>query len=306
MGKQTSSSSTANAPPPQLSSKTSEFNSSLNFLKSLKEIKSNTQIIPSGTGAAIATAEVLPSGAVTTASAIKSSLLNKTIKYYKQPILSITDIESPPVTVYTPTSPNIQPSIADVKLPTYQQCAPVNTNNKLLPPQPPYGCLKNGKLPTYRTYTRKHQQTLPTAAPKPPIDNLPLTPLQQKMFEFKSKSTQPTKLNPKTPKPTHQKRTIRRTYFVGKSKLKNNLAVLISNKTIRNHFLKNHQEILKTPIGEIKKYLIQKGFIRVGTIAPTDVLRKMYESARCICGEIENHNSDNLLYNFMRGDLGPP
>jgi len=29
------------------------------------------------------------------------------------------------------------------------------------------------------------------------------------------------------------------------------------------------------------------------------VLRKMYESALLICGEVKNHNPDNILYNFF-------
>ena len=31
------------------------------------------------------------------------------------------------------------------------------------------------------------------------------------------------------------------------------------------------------------------------------VLRKMYESAVMICGEVQNHNPDNLLYNYLNG-----
>ena len=50
---------------------------------------------------------------------------------------------------------------------------------------------------------------------------------------------------------------------------------------------------------EIKKYLIKRGFIRVGTSAPNDVLRKMYETSNMVCGEIENHNADNLLFNYL-------
>jgi hypothetical protein len=45
--------------------------------------------------------------------------------------------------------------------------------------------------------------------------------------------------------------------------------------------------------------LVKRGLIRVGSITPVDVLRKMYESAVMMCGEVHNHNPDNLLYNFM-------
>jgi hypothetical protein len=99
-----------------------------------------------------------------------------------------------------------------------------------------------------------------------------------------------------------QRKTIRRTYQVGKSKRAPKVAVLISNKTIRKNVLTKTHLLHQVPIHDVKKYLVKKGFIRVGTPAPTDVLRKMYESALLMCGEIENHNPDNLLYNYMHAD----
>ena len=53
------------------------------------------------------------------------------------------------------------------------------------------------------------------------------------------------------------------------------------------------------PIQEVRSYLVKKGFIKVGSSSPIDVLRKMYETARLMCGEMENHNPDNLLYNYF-------
>jgi uncharacterized membrane-anchored protein len=73
----------------------------------------------------------------------------------------------------------------------------------------------------------------------------------------------------------------------------------VSNKTIRNRVTEKTHEIRQKPMEEVKRFLINKGFVRVGTSAPNDVLRKMYESAQLICGEIQNHNPENLLFNFM-------
>ena len=49
----------------------------------------------------------------------------------------------------------------------------------------------------------------------------------------------------------------------------------------------------------IFQYLVKKGFIKVGSSSPNDVLRKMFETAKMMCGEMENHNPDNLLYNYF-------
>jgi hypothetical protein len=96
-----------------------------------------------------------------------------------------------------------------------------------------------------------------------------------------------------------RKKTIRRTYKIGKSKIMPKISVLVSNKTIRNQILTKNQLLKQTSIQDIKRYLIKHGLIRVGSTTPNDVLRKMYESAQMVCGEIHNHNPDNLLYNFI-------
>jgi len=106
---------------------------------------------------------------------------------------------------------------------------------------------------------------------------------------------------PKMPKLKYlkQKRTLKRTYHVGKSKVFPKVAVLVSNKTIRNNITTKKQLLNQTPIEEIRKFLLKKGFIKVGSTSPNDVLRKMYESVVLISGDVTNHNPDNLLYNFF-------
>lgn len=96
-----------------------------------------------------------------------------------------------------------------------------------------------------------------------------------------------------------RKKTYKRTYKVGKSSVFPRVSVLVSNKTIRKQVANKKQLLKQTSMPEIKKFLMKRGFIKVGSTAPNDVLRKMYESATLICGEIQNHNPDNLLYNFM-------
>jgi len=178
-------------------------------------------------------------------------------------------------------------------------------------PQPSYGCLKNGKLPTYRNYRNITQRNLiqqPSTLPSSmifergdPISNQTInntivkSELKQTMDLIHNKqSTEPKRM--KYPK---QRRMVRRTFKLGKSKRFPTVSVLVSNKTLRSQITTKSHLLKQTPIDDVRRFLVKKGFIKVGSSAPNDVLRKMYESATMICGEIQNHNPDNLLYNFL-------
>ena len=185
----------------------------------------------------------------------------------------------------------------------------VNINTSIQP-LPKYGCLKNGLLPTYRSLmnqTRKHlpdmvgggdTSTTNTNLPTPTSNTNELVQkaIQHEQVQTKLNNIQKNKLKYKKKK---QKKTIRRTFKTGRSKIMPKVSVLVSNKTIRNNISTKTLLMKQIPIYEIRKYLIKHGFIRVGSATPNDVLRKMYESAMLICGEIQNHNPDNLLYNFL-------
>jgi hypothetical protein len=96
-----------------------------------------------------------------------------------------------------------------------------------------------------------------------------------------------------------RKKTTRRTYKIGRSKILPKVSVLVSNKTIRNNITTKAQLLKQVPLHEMRRFLIKHGFIRVGSTTPSDVIRKMYETSMLMCGEIQNHNPDNLLYNFI-------
>jgi len=104
------------------------------------------------------------------------------------------------------------------------------------------------------------------------------------------------------PKPKHRKKTIRRTYKVGRSHMAPKVSILVSNKTIRNNVSTKKQLLKQTPIQTIKSHLIKRGCIKVGSTTPNDVLRKMYEDIELICGDVQNHNPDNLLFNFLNSN----
>lgn len=202
---------------------------------------------------------------------------------------------------------------------------PIITNNPIQLASPKYGCLKNGSLPTYRNFMNTTQKKYPELTMVGGDNTQPQTQSQtqikptnventteqsaiekrinesldrvntmqqtaDKLRELKRKSR---------PKINKRKRTVRRTYKIGKSKVFPRVSVLVSNKTLRNTISTKSQLLKQTPITEVKKFLIKRGFIKVGSTAPNDILRKMYESATLICGEVQNHNPDNLLYNFL-------
>lgn len=96
-----------------------------------------------------------------------------------------------------------------------------------------------------------------------------------------------------------RRKIYKRTYKIGRSTTKPQISVLVSNKTIRNRITTEAQRLKQTPIQDVRQFLVKKGFIKVGSVTPNDVLRKMYESVSLICGEVQNHNPENLLYNFM-------
>ena len=197
---------------------------------------------------------------------------------------------------------------------------------------PSYGCLKNGNLPTYRNVcnrTLKNQVGVSAPIVAAPIVSSPIVAAlpsitgtlanngssgvveqpQQKSIAERIKS--PTELlliekvkqkaEPTKPKPLNKKikKLMRRTYRTGKDQFRPRVSVLLPNKMIRRNVTTKSYLLKQTPIEEIRKTLLKQGFIKVGSSAPNDVLRKMYESAQMIGGEINNHNPDNLLYNFF-------
>lgn len=98
------------------------------------------------------------------------------------------------------------------------------------------------------------------------------------------------------------KKTIRRKYTLGKSKLSNQVSILIKNKQTRKNIIDAQKNLKKKSINDIKKYLRDHNIIKIGSNAPNDIVRKIYESAM-LAGEITNTNRDTLLHNFIKDDV---
>jgi hypothetical protein len=97
------------------------------------------------------------------------------------------------------------------------------------------------------------------------------------------------------------RKTKKKSYRLGKHD--NVVGVLLKNKQTQRHIQSQHLSLRQKTIGEIRKYLYDHHLLKIGSNAPPDVLRRMYEDA-ILTGDIKNTNDGVLLHNFMAGGGG--
>jgi hypothetical protein len=171
--------------------------------------------------------------------------------------------------------------------------------------EPPHGCLKNGKKPTFREWASKILGGGQSGVP-PPHDGGAsggagggasggagggasgggdgsvgsIDPSQIAGMRVKIRKT-------------HKKR-----YRIGKHD--DVVGVLLKNKQTQRHIQSQHLTLRQKSIGEIRKYLYDHHLLKIGSNAPPDVLRRMYEDA-ILTGDVKNTNDGVMLHNFMSG-----
>lgn len=185
-----------------------------------------------------------------------------------------------------------RPSIQPIAAPIYN---PIS-----LPSPPPYGNLKAGIKPTYRSY---HNRTLRNT--RFSIRNQ--TPQEvEKMRDTVSQKVNSEIKNalPQAQKPIRRiKRRFRntktKTFSLGRKG--GRVGVLLKNRATRRKIASELTQLRRKKIGEIRQFLRERDLIRAGTTAPNEILRAIYEQS-ILTGNVSNKNKDNLIHNYMATD----
>ena len=154
---------------------------------------------------------------------------------------------------------------------------------KLSNEEPPNGCLKGGSKPTYRQY---HNKTLK----RPHIQHSNTLPKPSLNIKSRHKGRHNAKIRQKT------RRTKTSTFKLGKRG--KHVSVLIKNNATRRKVKREHGVLKQKGMAEIKKYLYDKNLLHIGSTAPPDILRTMYEQS-ILAGDITNVGINATLKNFL-------
>ena len=168
--------------------------------------------------------------------------------------------------------------------------------------EPLWGCLKNGKKPTFKQYKKSLKMKKEKIKISNTINddnnlsnnlnnnNNPIINTNKENIEIRKNKLK--KIKNKTKRLT---KTMKR-WKLGK--INNYVSVLIKSKKIRNMINKDIKTIRKTPVKQAKDYLNKRNLLKQGSQAPNDVVKIIYENS-LLSGDIYNTNPETLLHNFI-------
>ena len=114
--------------------------------------------------------------------------------------------------------------------------------------------------------------------------------------EAKEETKEETKDDTYIPKLRRITRTYK--YKLGKKQDANHIGLLIKNRETQKKIKQEVSKLKQLPIQDVKNFLREKNLIKLGSQAPNDVLRKLYEDS-VLVGEITNTNGNNLVHNYL-------
>jgi hypothetical protein len=214
-----------------------------------------------------------------------------------------------------------------------------NTPPVVLNSEPQWGCLKSGNKPTFRSFHNKTCKVITSIESEPNNNNnnsesapvvIDATPVmsdseseseregpdpvslsevlygsrQQRLNDYRNEQVKNDKKNiePVIKIKQTKQRIVTKKYKLGKYTNKTGpvIGVLIKNVQTQRNVERKRNEMKRIPLDTIISRLHKKRLLKVGSSAPPDVLRELYESS-ILAGDIENEGNDIALHNFLAG-----
>jgi hypothetical protein len=186
-----------------------------------------------------------------------------------------------------------------------------DNNSNTLNTIKPYGNLKNGSKPTFRTwvennnssnnFTNNFNNNIDTSSENV-IVKTPIIP-QNNIVMTQNNIDNNVLINdvyndaPKCDPYIKEQVEIKKTFIIGKNKKNNDVSILIKNNKTRKNIENNKLSLKKTNVTTLKNFLKKQNLIKFGSTAPNHLLRDIYENTK-LCGEIVNENPQTLIHNF--------
>lgn len=176
-----------------------------------------------------------------------------------------------------------------------------------IPDPPPYGILKNGKKPTYSQYRaslkNRNNKSDSNLTDSSVFHNINIPIITDSFYQRKNNlldvknQFKKEKKNMRKVKVKEKHTKTKKIIHLGKKG--GNVGILIKNKKTRKKIKKEVNTLKNKSLVNVKKYLKKHNLIKIGTSAPENVLRSIYENSY-LAGDIYNKDKDILLHNFTQ------